>query len=78
MSIVIAVVLSSLCGMLCCVVYTTYHSNNRHVRNKKEEKQLTQVNLANNRRIRRKDTWSITATDTKPNRTYGNFKLFKN
>jgi hypothetical protein len=33
------------------------------------------MNLANSRRIRRKDIWSITATDTKPNTAYDTYKL---
>jgi hypothetical protein len=39
------------------------------------KKQLTQTNLTNNRRIRRKDVWSTTATDTKLNSAYDTFKL---
>jgi hypothetical protein len=39
------------------------------------KKQLTQTNLANNRRIRWKDVWSTTATDTKLNIAYNTFKL---
>jgi hypothetical protein len=55
-------------------------SDNRHPGNKKEDKfmlkkQLIQTNLANNRRIRRKDAWSTTATDTELNAAYNTFKL---
>jgi hypothetical protein len=39
--------------------------------------QFPQTNLANNRRIRRKDAWSTTATDTKLNTAYDTFKLIK-
>jgi hypothetical protein len=39
------------------------------------KKQLTQTNLPNNRRIRRKDAWSTTATDTKLNTAYDTSKL---
>jgi hypothetical protein len=56
---------------------TRQHNNNknRHPGNKKEDKcvlkkQLTQIHLANNRRIRRKDAWSTTATATKLNTAY--------
>jgi hypothetical protein len=61
-----------------------HNSNNRHPDSKEEDKfvfkrQLTQTNLANNRRIRRKYAWSTTATDTKLNAAYDTFKLiFKN
>jgi hypothetical protein len=56
------------------------NNNNRHPGNKKEDKfvlkkQLTQMNLANNRINRRKDAWSTTATDTKLNAAYDTFKL---
>jgi hypothetical protein len=55
------------------------NSNNRHPGNKKEDKfvlkkQLTQTNLANNRKIRRKDAWSAAAADTKLNAAYDTFK----
>jgi hypothetical protein len=38
-------------------------------------KQLTETNVTNNRRIRRKDAWSTAATDTKLNTAYNIFKL---
>jgi hypothetical protein len=41
------------------------------------KKQLAQMNLANNRRIGRKNTWSTAATETKLNTAYGTFKLKK-
>jgi ribosome-binding protein aMBF1 (putative translation factor) len=56
------------------------NTNNRHPGNKKEgkcvlKKELTQIYLANNRRIRRKDAWSTAATATKLNTEYDTFKL---
>jgi hypothetical protein len=61
---------------------TTQHNNtnNRHPGDKKDDKfvlkkQLTEMNLANNRRIRRKNAWSTRATATKLNRAYDTFKL---
>jgi hypothetical protein len=63
---------------------TRQHNNtkNRHPGNKKEDKfvlkkQLTQMNVANNRRIRRKDAWSTTATVSKLNTVYDTFKFKK-
>jgi hypothetical protein len=46
-----------------------HNNNNRHPGNMKEDKFVlkkrpTQMNLTNNRRIRRKYEWSTTATDT--------------
>jgi hypothetical protein len=40
------------------------------------KKELTQTNLTNNRRIRRKDAWSATATDMKLNTAYDTSKSF--
>jgi hypothetical protein len=61
---------------------TRQHNNNRHPGNKKEDKfmlkkQLTQTNLTNNRKIRRKDVWPSAATDTKLNTAYDTLKLLK-
>jgi hypothetical protein len=63
---------------------TRQHNNNdRHPGYKKEDKfmtkkQITHMNLDNNRGIGRKDAWSAIATATKLNTAYDIFKLKRN